>query len=44
MLLAGEPVWFDPRPWYYRDIHRVEPTLGETPEVNPYVVKTGALT
>lgn len=42
LIVKGEPVFFDPRPWYLRDMVACDEPEGETPASNPHVVQTDA--
>lgn len=42
LIVKGEPVYFDPRPWYLRDMVACDEPEGETPASNPHVVQTDA--
>jgi len=41
MVLKGEPVYLDQRPWYARDPRHVIPAEGDTPATNPHLSTTG---
>jgi Ankyrin repeats (many copies)/Ankyrin repeat len=42
LVIKGEPVYFDPRPWYLRDMVQIDNPEGDTPQNNPHVVQTDA--